>query len=336
MRIPRSLCNRTAVYRRITAPVYPCRMNKPFSILLLLLLNAILLTACQSNPPRSTPNTATSDAQRAWFDGEYDNHEQVVSNDAAHIPRVHFQITPLPKAGWYAWKVDLGGSSEMTTTWVMRSLKSMDGSLQLTPYRALADATTLDKNFDPDQWVALDACALRGTATASGLNVRADLAACITLAPGIGAAAALLPLWIEHDGEALRVRLYADQARGPDARVEARHVRWYSGWAAINGAGPDARPESTDWHMNRDLLISNEGGRAALHWRDGNNSGYSLELERAAYRDGNVPVVKLSVIENASGRVIAYAWANPEATRIGINLGWLQVGLDSAASSPGH
>ena len=326
--------NRIAVYRRITAPVYPCPMNKPISILFFLLLNAIVLTACQSNPLRSAPNMLPSDGQRAWFDGEYDNHEQVANADASRVPRVRFEITPLQKTGWYAWKVALSGSSELSTTWVMRSIKSVDGSLQLTPYRALAEPAALGKDFNPDQWVALDACALRGTATPSGLSVRSDLATCITLAPGIGATAALLPLSIEHNGDALRVRLYADQARGPDARVEARRVRWYSGWAAINGTGPDARPESTDWHMNRDLRISNEGGRAAMHWRDGKYSGYSLELERATYRDGNVAVVKLSVIEDASGRILAYAWANPEATRIGINLGWLQVGLDSATPSP--
>lgn len=37
---------------------------------------------------------------------------------------------------------------------------------------------------------------------------------------------------------------------------------------------------------------------------------------------------KLSVVEDASGQTLAYAWANPEATRIGINLGWVQVGLE--------
>ncbi len=311
-------------------------MNKPMSTLFFLLPAAILLSACQNNPARRTPDVAASASQRAWFDGEYDNHEQVAGVDAARVPRVHFEITPLHKAGWYVWNVRLSGSGELAATWVMRSLKSVDGTLQLTPYRALAATPALGKKFDPDQWVALDACALRGAATASGLEVRADLAACTTLAPGIGAAAALLPLSIEHDGDALRVRLYADQARGPDARAEARRVRWYSGWAAINGAGPDARPESKDWHMNRDLRLGNEGGHVVLRWRDGKASGYSLELERATYRDGNVPVVKLSVIEDASGLAIAYAWANPEATRIGINLGWLQVGLDSAAPSAGR
>ena len=51
-------------------------------------------------------------------------------------------------------------------------------------------------------------------------------------------------------------------------------------------------------------------------------------LERLTYREGNVPVLKLSVVGDADGSTLAYAWANPEATRIGINLGWVQVGLD--------
>ncbi len=321
---------RAAVYRRITASVYPCRMKKPIPTLLLLLLAPILLAACQNSPARKTSPVDSTSSQRAWFDGEYDNHEQVVQAQGSAVPRVRLEITPLQKPGWYSWNVRHSGSSELTTTWVMRSLKSVNGTLELTPYRALLETPTLGKDFNPDQWVALEACALRGSATASGLSVRSDLPTCSTVVPGIGATAALLPLTVDHDGDSLRVRLYADQARGPDARVDARKVRWYSGWAAVNGAGPDARPESNDWHMNRDLRISNEGGKAALKWRDGQSSGYTLELERATYRDGNVPVVKLSVIDDASGRVVSYSWANPEATRIGINLGWIQVGLDSA------
>ncbi|HET9031526.1 MAG TPA: hypothetical protein VFN25_01340 [Dokdonella sp.] len=311
-------------------------MKKPITTLILVLLAALVLAACQSNPARKSSTAPSTSSQRAWFDGEYDNHEQVVQAQGRSVPRVRFEITPLQKPGWYVWRVDQSGSSVLTATWVMRSLKSVDGTLELTPYRSLAESPLLGKDFDQKQWIALDACALHGAATSNGLEVRADLASCQTVAPGVGPSAALLPLSISHDGDSLHVRLYADQARGPDARVDARKIRWYSGWAAINGAGPDARPESTDWHMNRDLRISNEGGKAALKWRDGQNSGYSLELERATYRDGNVQVVKLSVIDDASGRVLAYSWANPEATRIGINLGWVQVGLDSASPVAPH
>jgi hypothetical protein len=96
----------------------------------------------------------------------------------------------------------------------------------------------------------------------------------------------------------------------------------------LNGAGPDAAADSNDWHMDRKVRIGSEGGRYPLAFRDGNPSGYSLLLERLTYREGNVPVLKLSVIDDRNNRTLAYAWANPEATRIGISLGWVQVGLD--------
>ena len=34
----------------------------------------------------------------------------------------------------------------------------------------------------------------------------------------------------------MRVRVYADQARGAEAHADARRVQWFSGWAAINGS----------------------------------------------------------------------------------------------------
>jgi hypothetical protein len=295
---------------------------------------AVVACACQSLPSRSGPSPADSGGQRPWFDGNYDNHEQVVLAGTAKVPRTRIGITPLTKPGWYAWTVGMSADAEFSATWAMRSVKSVNGNIELTPYRALVEAPKLGAEFDPAQWVALDACALNGAATAAGLKVKADLASCLILIPGIGANAALLPLEIEHDGEWLRVRFYADQARGQEARIEARRLRWFTGWAAVNGAGANARIESNDWHMNRGIRIDNEGGRAPLTWRDGKASGYSLSLERMTYRDGSVPVLKLSVIEDASGSSVVYAWANPEATRIGINLGWVQVGLEAESNAP--
>ncbi|HOX70767.1 hypothetical protein [Dokdonella sp.] len=309
-------------------------MKMPIPLVSLLIALSVALVACQSNPTRSAAADPAASGQRIWFDGLYDNNEQAAQTGASGAPRVQFEITPLHLPGWYAWNVRLIGGAGVSATWAMQSFKSINGSLTMTPYRSITPDPAFGKAFDPEKWIALDGCALHGSAVADGLKVAASLASCSTLAPGIGTSAALLPLSIEHDGESLRVRLYADQARGPDARADARKVVWYSGWAAINGAGPNAKPEGTDWHMSRDLHIGNEGGVASLKWRDGQGSGYSLKLERATYRDGNVPVLKLSVIEDASRHAIAYAWANPEATRIGINLGWVQVGLDVAPALP--
>lgn len=321
-----------AVYRRITAPVHSLVMRKSVLHALGVILLSMLVSACLHTSERPDAPQADAPQLRPWFDGEYSNHEQVTQASGTVIPRARIVVAPMQKAGWYSWKVQLSTTTAFSAVWAVRSDKSANGTVVLTPFRPLVAEPALGAEFDLQQWVALDACALKGNVGAQGLQAKGEVESCAILMPGIGASAALLPLEIAHDHEWLRVRFYSDQARGPDARIEARRLRWFSGWAAINGAGQVAKVENDDWHMNRDIRIDNEGGKFSLKWRDGEPSGYSLVLERMTYRDGDVPVLKLSILEDNSGRSVAYAWANPEANRIGINLGWIQVGLDSTAT----
>jgi len=306
--------------------------------LLVALLLSLSLPACQTVRPSEAPRRVVPTApSSAVLEGDFDNHEQVWSareaGAADAAPHVLVSLAPTARDDWSLWRIRVDSTPAMDATWAVRRIAADKGAVTLLPHRALVAAPGTGEAFDPRQWTPLDACALRGTTTASAIQATADIAACATIAPGIGAQAALLPLAVEREGEWLHVRLYADQARGAQARSDARRVQMFGGWAAINGSGPDAGADSSDWHMNRNLRIGSEGGRVALAWRDGKPSGYSLGLERLTYRDGGVPVLKLSVIDDGSGRTLAYAWANPEATRIGINLGWVQVGLDRDATT---
>ncbi len=294
----------------------------------------LVLTACQTLQParRSSPAGA---APAAPIAGIYDNHEQVwaarEAGGAVAVPHVRVAVEPTGDRSWTIWRVHLDGSPAMDALWALH--ESGEPTPHWVPHRALLAQPATGKDFDPGQWAALDACALHAD---KALRFVGDAATCTVLAPGIGASMALLPLAITRDGEWLRVRFYVDQARGADASEALRRVQAFAGWAAINGGGPKAVADSSDWHLDRGVRIENEGGRYPLHWRDGAPSGYSLRLERLTYREGNVPVLKLSVIDDGNGQTLAYAWANPEATRIGINLGWLQVGLDRAPASPAH
>jgi hypothetical protein len=314
-------------------------MNRSFPLLLLLLPLVACQTLRQAGLVRAdTKVRGGQAASAALFDGEFDNHEQVwaaheKSATALVPPHVVITLMPTPRDDWSIWHIRLDVATPIDAVWAMQLVHGADGTVTLLPYRALVAAPAAGPKFDVKQWTPLDACALGGKITATNIHVTANVAACAAIVPGIGAQASLLPLAIEREGEWLHARLYADQARGADAREDARKVQVFGGWAAINGAGPQGADDSKDWHMNRAIRLGNEGGRAALAWRDGKPSGYSLVLERLTYREGNIPVLKLSVIEDATGRPLAYAWANPEATRIGISLGWVQVGLDHAASA---
>ena len=298
-----------------------------------LVLVALLLAACH-DVRRAPASSAGAKSASPATQGIYDNHAQVwqsheTAPGAAQPPHVVVTIEPTNQPDWALWRVHLDANPPIEALWAIHAVAQSDGATSLVPHRPLAATPAAAPAFDAQQWAALDACTLRTPARATVAS--ADLASCAAIVPGIGAEAALLPLAIERDGEWLRVRLYADQARGADAREDLRLVRWFTGWGAINGGGPKADAASRDWHMDRALRIGNEGGRYPLKWRDGSASGYSLVLERLTYREGNVPVLKLSVVTDADGATLAYAWANPEATRIGINLGWVQVGLDLEA-----
>lgn len=291
---------------------------------ILVLVVLLALAACQAGPaPRSAmPGSVPGLA------GLFDNHEQAwAARQAASmpVPAVRLQLDE-PATGWSVWQVQVEGERTLQAVWAFRLVQET-GSVRLVPYRPPAPEAA----FDTKTWIALDACALSGRAAGARLQVSADPAACGLLAPGLGPDAALLPLAVEREGEWLRVRLYADLARGPDARAEARRVREYRGWAAVNGAGPDASADSRDWHLQQDLVLGSEGGEAALRWRDGGEAGWSLRLERLTFQEGSVPVLRLAAVDNADGSVLAYAWADPDARRIGLNLGWLQVGLEREA-----
>jgi hypothetical protein len=315
--------------RRAGRGCYPWPMNR---IVLLPLLS--LLAACQTlqhvTPARGA---ASASAKVALFAGEYDNHEQVWSARAAAAvvapPHVVAALEGTAQADWSIWRIHYDMTPALDAVWAMQRIETGNGTLALLPHRAIVTAaTSAGAVFDAKQWAPLEACTLRGSVAAASFRVAADVAACAAIVPGIGPDAALLPMAIERDGEWLHLRLYADQARGGDAREDARKVETYTGWAAINGSGPRGAGSGNDWHMNREIRLGSEGSHATLTWRDGKPSGYSLGLERVTYREGNVPVLKLSVLDDATGTTLAYAWTNPEATRIGINLGWVQVGLD--------
>ncbi|MEO8010389.1 MAG: hypothetical protein ABI650_01965 [Dokdonella sp.] len=310
-------------------------MNTHRIFTLVLVLGALMLGACQSIPRQPSSAPVAQD----WRDrmlGEFNNHEQVFQAKPALLPSVSVTSSTLVSAGWLLWRTRLRAATTLEATWLLREGSTADGALVLTPHRPLVPGAAVDKAFDPDQWVALDACALREVPGLSPLRFSAHPTRCATVAPGLGVEAALLPLSIEPGGDLLRVRLFSDQARGAVVFNDLRKVQTYTGWAAINGAGANATVQSSDWHMNGAIRVGNEGGRSTLLWRDGKPSGYSLLLERLTYREGNTPVLKLSVLEDASEQAIVYAWANSDATRIGINLGWVQVGLERSTAVAGN
>jgi len=313
-----------------------------------LLLVCGALAACQNMPGRGVATAGDAPARLdAALAGDWDNHEQTRQSTAGIIVphlRETLRLADRGRDGSF-WLWRLESTNAKTTThalWLYRIAATDNGNrVALTPYRALdpaaANAVYDGKQkfrFDAKQWAELAPCAQDGEWKNAQFHAQTDSAACSALLPGLGESAALLPLRITLDGEMLHTTTFADQARGADAQIDARRVHWFSGWAAINGGGPKARAGNQDWHMQKDMRLSSEGGRAELHWRDGAASGWSLELARTTYAERKLHVLQLNVIDDASGAILDYAWTNARGSAIGFNLGWLQVGLTQEAQQP--
>jgi len=280
--------------------------------------------------------------------GEYDNHEQVV-HAAAGSPQLRIQHDlrvvdhGSDHVDWL-WRLRASTATQsLAGIWFLRAQYAHSGhQLRIVPYRPLdaaaANAAFSDSSkpfrFVAEQWAELAPCGLDANWDGTKFSATANVEACSALLPGLGEVAALLPLRLTIDGEMLRVATFSDSSRGPGAIEEARRTRWFEGWAAVNGGGPLAKVGNQDWHFDRSVRLSSEGGRASLHWRDGAPSGYSLELEHTSYPERKLSVLQLNVIDDATGKVLTYAWTDPQSSAIGLNLGWLQVGLGASAGAP--
>jgi hypothetical protein len=323
-------------------------MSRPLSLCLLL-----VLAGCQSLSAGggARPGAGAEGALArlaAALPGDYDNHEQVVSatkQDAGGAGLVPLQIAHsirmVSKASnevVWLWQLRTKTRAQ-ASLWLFRAQADAQGGLHLTPYRPLdpaaATAQFADAGkapaYDAAQWTELAPCAETGAWKDGSFSAAANVEACSALLPGLGEDAALLPLRVTIAGEMLQTQTFADRTRGEAAGEEARRVRWYSGWAAINGGGPHATAQNQDWHLQRELRLGSEGDRVPLRWRDGTPSGYSLELERTSYPERKLSVLQLNVVEDASGNTLTYVWTDPHADAIGLNLGWLQGGFTAAA-----
>ena len=107
----------------------------------------------------------------------------------------------------------------------------------------------------------------------------------------------------------------------------SRRVRHYRGWVALRRSQLDADAgdddyvfvREADWHDEGFLLPVLDGGQP---------TGYAIELARLTYQNTRTSVLKLGVVDAATGETLSYAWAEPGAERIGINLRWIQAGLN--------
>lgn len=97
--------------------------------------------------------------------------------------------------------------------------------------------------------------------------------------------------------------------------------RHFDGWAGVR--------DGDGWRLSDELTLHSEGDETVPSDAHGRSLGLRLQLARILWHEDQPPILRLSVHDEASGKLLGYAWADPDATQLGINLSEVQVGLSA-------
>jgi hypothetical protein len=288
-----------------------------------------------------------------WFPGEYDNHEQhwqqeTVEKRAQPIEHIHHLFVPVdaPAIGAHTFFVKQYLDNDPRRIYRQRlyafDTDSARDAVRLTIYSFKDEKTWADAFKDAARMAALapsdlearPGCEVYWRWNADHFVGSMVNDACRFVSQRTGGKEIIINDDLKLTAEEIWI---SDVARDPEGNLvfgntegvphKNRKVRYFTAWAALKRGGKDAAPESRDWLGMRNIVLHNEGDRVPIVDDAGNRLGYSIELARLTYQNTTTPILKLGVIDDATGKTVAYSWSEPNGTRLGINIGWLQTGV---------
>lgn len=289
---------------------------------------------------------ADFDLMMRWMAGRFDNNQQVFEERETKAPHLHDHLhavvarVSVPGLGahvFYLQQDTLGDQARPATPGRQRlysfAQDPATGAIVQRWYSFPDTAAVLDAHRDPSKLAGLTPEKLGTTAGCELTWVRDGDAFVSTMRPGacrstsrstgktivVSATYRLSKdgLWmserIEDETGAL---LSEPPGREPFKLLRARE---FDCWAAVPGAAsPDLVPVFG-------LTLHDQGQVMAVVPPGGSEARYSIELAQLRYQN-QAPVLKFAVYEPGKTDAIAYSWAESEATRIGINLRYMQSG----------
>ncbi len=128
-----------------------------------------------------------------------------------------------------------------------------------------------------------------------------------------------------------------------------RKVTYYDGWAGVSSDGRPMAMVAENWSETDSgfeftgeldvfgrFKIHNEGQIVPIPLKSGEPSGYSVQMAKLTYQNTAVPILTLKLIEDSTGKTLAYSWGDLESGKIGLNTRWMQMGMTRTESVPSY
>ncbi len=154
-----------------------------------------------------------------------------------------------------------------------------------------------------------------------------------------------VPPWIgikvAADGSARRIDAFGEPVAGPlpdtpvatadgyaatsdGQAIRLQKARAFKCWASIPRRARKADGRE-DWWFQAGLMLHDRGGRVVAATDDPVPQRFTLRLRNVVWPTGsNAPSLVLYIHTDDADHAIAYAWADPAAVRIGLNLRQVQ------------
>jgi CpeT/CpcT family (DUF1001) len=338
--------------------------SKLLTILALQVAHMIGLTAPIYAAPLAPPAQAVtypSDMARllAWFGGEWNNNEQVWQQqvDAKgkpiedKIPHTHHIFAPIsaPKVGLHVFYVQQSQGDDLTKPYRQRLYRFSEDvaekAIKLEIFNFNDEKAFFNAHLKPEPFATLDTTQLRATPgcevfwrydhSANAFAGTMKTGACSFISKRFGDKRIIINDTLKLTENEIWIN---DQARDEagnhvfgsktDTPVKNRKVRYFTGWVWIHRDGPKGdTADRKKFAFRRDIMIHDEGQRIPVLYDDGTPSPYLLELAQLTYQNTRTSILKMALVDRETKKSVFYIWAQPDGTRVGINHGWIQIGL---------
>ncbi|QBY04588.1 hypothetical protein E2K93_09385 [Thalassotalea sp. HSM 43] len=341
--------------------------------LMALAVSAILLSGCASQADsQSTTAVPVEDPLKeqlfhSWFAAEFDNHEQhwqdsIDKKDNPELQvheHIHHVFAPLPTPAmegetYFVKQYMDGDSNKVYRQRLYQFIRNeQKGAIQLNIYRFKDEEKYQDAHLNPEAYQTLT---MDEVTTYPGCEVywayKQDQSAGDYFEGSMEQNACAIKsrrsgkmiyfndtlrltdneIWIAdvaHDEDGNYV--FGNKAGIPHIN---RKVTYFTGWGGNKLGGPDGEDEKS-WGFTRNIMIHNEGQIWPLiDDKTGESTGYSIQLAKLTYQNTKNPILKLGIIDDATGKTITYIWSDRINEKLGINLRWLQAGLTEKEQNP--
>ncbi|EED34050.1 conserved hypothetical protein [gamma proteobacterium NOR5-3] len=286
-----------------------------------------------------------------WFPGEYDNNEQVwqqrengVSDDALH-ERIHhrFVAVSAPAVGEQVFFVLQTMNDDLAQVYRQRVYSfdalPQEDAIRLRIYRMKDEGAYRDAWKDPASLAALSpeelttlvGCEVYWRYNGEFFDGTMKPGACHFKSRESGKEIYISDtlrltdreIWIGDKA----VDAGGNYVFGREKPHVNRKARRFKGWMGVRKSRVNPEYKGDDMFFISGFTIHSEGGRQSIMDDEGQPTGYGIELAQLTYQNTRVPILKLGIVDESTGKTLSYTWAATDSSRIGINLRWFQAGL---------